>query len=347
MACLFVNLLLHILARLRLDFWYVPNYLCRNGRLTYGLGTGKNVDRPPSTSETAAIILAPRIGVTVLFGIGFIYFCLVLNTFRVWSGATISPNDPHEHERQRSGDTDVFSFTPEQTPLNYFTRSDLPPEDGTGLLAKADGLLGDDKNGLKALVSANSPGETGKERMEEMARRLDNRSTGSTPSMLGLELTPPRPFAAGRMSETPPPMAPLILPFDGMSRAPVTTATQTSPLSIIDPPMGSTNQWLQPVTREPSRPFQRHEQTADLDQPLPPSHSRLASIPEFAGFGTLPWHRRNIDAGDAQVDASGLRSTARGVDNASVERVGGDSAQETKSLSEKKGFMGKLGGLLR
>lgn len=201
-----------------------------------------------------------------------IYFCLVLNTFRSWSGATIGPTETTGDFGRRSGETDGIS--PYQTSAHYNTTA-LPPMGGlgdAGVIGVTTSAVPGERDGLSALAPANMPNETRQQRVAEIAKGLENRSTGSAGSALHLELTPPtraRNVDIPRLTETPPSMEPLALPPNNGLEAPITMVTQPTP-----------------VIAE-ARPFHRREQSADLDQPLPTLNAPLPAIQEVTEFGSF------------------------------------------------------------
>ena len=269
-------------------------YLC--------IGTGTHLD-PPTDDDHAAVILGPRIGVTALFVIGFIYFCLVLNTFRNWSGVTVnanndtlvnlhSPDNGANHARLETSalmNGDGFDNpSPQIVPKGIQELDTIVPA-GTGSGGSRD------MDGLQALASSNVGKESRQQRQEDMIRGLEDHvpgggSVGSASSALHLELTPPgtgRPSAlrhspnllTSTLTSTPPRFT-----SSDLQPPPATIVTQPTPvvstfaastqnhgpLTAFDPSMDPHGIWsMQDPPPVSSPPFTRHSQALELEGGLP------------------------------------------------------------------------------
>lgn len=184
-----------------------------------------------------------------------------------------------------SGETDLVGLTPDQTP-HLMGNTALPAVGANNTMGFS---TGNERDGLSALASANQPSETRQQRTAEMTKSLTRQTTGSAESALQLDLTPPgHKLDGSQLTETPPSMVPLVLPLDTGSEKPITMITEPTPLSATNPLMGALNSLAQPPPSAEARPFHRHEQSDDLDRPLPPMSPTLAPIQEVTEFGSLP-----------------------------------------------------------
>lgn len=299
------------------DIAYLPVTIAN---LPFSPGTGTHIE-PPTDDDNAAVILGPRIGVTVLFFIGFVYFCLVLNTFRVWSGVTISSNnDTLINLRSPSVGANAHLET-SALAADGRNEDQSPPSLNKGV-HELDTFVPANMTGLEALAPMNAGKESRQQRKDDMirgldARGVDNRSVGSAPSVLGLDLTPTsvgRPSAlryspnvlSPELTATPPKTIPI-----GIQPPPNTMITQptpidstfqihaanAAPLTAIDPRMDPSGPWgLQDPLPVNSPPFTRHSQALDLDDGLPDRRtppSVLASVyatpreESVSEFGTI------------------------------------------------------------
>ncbi|KIM20571.1 hypothetical protein M408DRAFT_130048 [Serendipita vermifera MAFF 305830] len=265
-------------------------------------GTGTHVD-PPTDDDRAAVILGPRIGVTVVFAIGFVYFCLVLNTFRVWSGVTISPNNdtlvnlnsPDSRANMNDLETSALALagadnqSPPALPKTIHELDTIVPVGAGGQSQSMDAL--------QALGPSNATRETRQQRSDEIIRGLEERgvrggSVGSTPSVLRLEgmdltFTPADRVASLRhspnlvsstLTSTPPKFISSDLPPPNTIVTQPTPVAPTftskipdaAPLTAVDPLMAPNGPWgLQDPLPANSPPFTRHSQAMDLDDALP------------------------------------------------------------------------------
>jgi len=278
--------------------------------LMLGSGTGQNTEAP-TTDEHAAVILGPRIGITVLFGIGFIYFCLVLNTFRAWSGVTVSTNN----------DTVVNFQSPDINNGRNQARGSSEMGQSPPIRGKDIEPVGTRPGGIEALSSMNVGGETREQRIDDIARGLEGgEKAGSSGggSMLGLDPGPERspPFRRSpnlllpTLTSTPP-----RIPGSDLLNQPNTIVTQPIPinqappglLTATDARMDPNGPWgLQDPIPSSSPPFTRQGQTFELDDGLPDRHtppSNIASVyatpagESVSEFGTLSQAGRRIGRG--------------------------------------------------
>jgi len=262
------------------------------------LGTGNNIS-PPSDDDKSAIILGPRIGITVLFFIGFIYFCLVLNTFRVWAGVTVSvTNDTLVNLRSPDIGANLAHLgsggaADELTPP--VTRRDL---DDPGAKAQpGKGRVGG-LDGMQALASQNVIRESREQRNEEIIRGLEGKATGSVgsvPSALGLDLSPPAENLPATLRISPNVLLPTLTATPPRITAsdlvvPHTIVTQPTPITQgpistfvsdrFDPatPLVGAAANVDPKNQPPalpelgpvnSPPFTRYIQMLDLEDGLP------------------------------------------------------------------------------
>jgi hypothetical protein len=204
--------------------------------------------------------MGPRIAVTVVFAIGLIYFGLVLNTFRVWSGVQISAPDNFSDGPLGSG------MSNEVTPVFNQGKDGIPlPKINHEGLAEAE-----KEDGLAALASLNRSRETRDQRMRDLERGLGGIDDGdaeddraSNRSALGLVLAPSGDQPKGspgqnllvpQVTQTPPLMA--------MSRLPSSLAQgeiappgfgMSPPLTARDPYMNLAGEASEPIRLPPSR----------------------------------------------------------------------------------------------
>lgn len=211
----------------------------------------------------------------MLFVIGLSYFCLVLNTFRSWSGVSIGDNEPLTRLVQQSAGVGAGALgiaSQEGTPLNPGRNIALPgvPE-GSG----SGGSLGKlgvhanrshERQDLRAaLAQTNTPQDTREERMRNLAGGTGSSGGGS---VLGLELGQQRVTTS---------------PGSGSGSKGKGRALPGGNEGVSTPQMRQTDLWGDITVPINPQPFKREEQVTDLDRPLPPPNSP----PELAEFGSL------------------------------------------------------------
>ncbi|PVF94317.1 hypothetical protein CPB86DRAFT_765975 [Serendipita vermifera] len=248
-------------------------------------GAGNHVD-PPTKDETHGVILAPRVVITFVFCIGLVYFGLVLNTFRVWSGVQVGPFDSYSEAGYGSG------LSNEPTPLINYGKDGMPlptihhngPE-GT-----------EQKDGLAALASVNRSRETRDQRMRDLERGLDpiddvggddDDDRASNRSALGLVFAPPADRTKGlipQITETPPLMGTSRLPSTSERKDLSPLGLETSPpLTARDPYMSFAGELSEPIKLPPSReesayPFVQKDPLGIHDESIGPD-PRFLGIP--------------------------------------------------------------------
>ncbi|KAG8840391.1 hypothetical protein FRC20_005619 [Serendipita sp. 405] len=327
-------------------------------------GNGRYLTAPTS-SDTAAVILVPRILVTLLFLIGCLYFGFVLNTFRVWA-LPPKPAAPTLRELVMNSTVVASGFaTPLGTP-RYFNATSPP----TGQQGRRDGL--------RDLANINVPHSTKAERMAAIADHLDGRSTYSAPSMLGLDVSPGQVHSAVPLGFTSPPVVatpPTLIPASELPvppgpqelAVPITTITEASSSRAGDPLMGAEARWARATDQETedddathSPTFERSNQATALDSSLPDSSQPLAMIPEMSEFGSSSRSRflgsRGVEANLSNVSPAASAATGGGAGQAQAgeekgkrgwfKAMGGSSPKSGEKNKEKKSPMGKLADLL-
>jgi hypothetical protein len=202
--------------------------------------------------------MGPRIAVTVVFAIGLIYFGLVLNTFRVWSGVQISAPDSFSEGAPGSG------MSNEVTPVFNQGKDGIPlPKINHEGLTEAE-----EKDGLAALASVNRSRETRDQRMRDLERGLGGMDDGdaeddraSNRSALGLVFAPPGDQLKGspgqnllvpQVTQTPPLMAMSRLPSSS-AKGEIAPPGFSPPLTARDPYMNLAGEASEPMRLPPSR----------------------------------------------------------------------------------------------
>ncbi|KAG8800473.1 hypothetical protein FRC17_006860 [Serendipita sp. 399] len=312
-------------------------------------GNGRH-SKPPTDSNTSVIILFPRVLVTVVFFTGFVYFCLVLYTFRKWALPT-RDMAPTFGELIRNSTVVASGFaTPLRAPRVFNAVSPLMSGSGR-------------RDGFKDLASINMPGATREERMAAMMDQHETRSTHSAPSMLGLDVSPSfgtSPFLIGQtlpppMTATPPTSIPstnnLPVPPPGPKElvVPLTTITEASPMTTEDPLMGAEARWAKAREMESgdevahSSTFERRDQASALDSMLPAPLQPLSMIRERTEGATSSGSGSGV-AGAGSGSRFAVLSNVGGTDSAAAGAGGADGEGEKGKKGWKLFGMGGKGG---